>query len=158
MRLLPSRPDQPPRRLLALALSVTLVACSDPPPDPEALAKANEIPDRALFGATPCEQAGSAAPVAANTASTDTGLANQLQAVYSRSCQICHENPAAGAPLRGDHSAWAPRIAQGMPILLDHTINGYKQMPPLGLCMSCSETELEALIRYMAGNALKESN
>ena len=143
--------------LLGAAL---LGACGEPAPDPEALAKANAIPDRALFGASPCEEAAGSESAEAGAqpaaAGSSTGLATQLQAVYARSCQICHENPAAGAPLRGDHAAWAPRIAQGMPLLMEHTIHGYKQMPPLGLCMSCTEAELEALIRYMAGDALQE--
>lgn len=143
--------------LLGAAL---LSACGESAPDPDALAKANAIPDRALFGASPCEESDGA--TSSNTGAqpavtpSASGLATQLQAVYARSCQICHENPAAGAPLRGDHEAWAPRIAQGMPLLMEHTIHGYKQMPPLGLCMSCSEPELEALIRYMAGDALQE--
>lgn len=137
-----------------------LSACGEPAPDPEALAKANAIPDRALFGASPCEETEGETPADADaqtaTTASANGLATQLQAIYARSCQICHENPAAGAPLRGDHEAWAPRIAQGMPLLMEHTIHGYKQMPPLGLCMSCTEPELEALIRYMAGDALQE--
>ena len=149
-----------PRPACLLLATALLGACGEPAPDPDALTKANAIPDRALFGASPCEEAVASEPTetgsAPAAAQANTGLATQLQAVYARSCQICHENPAAGAPLRGDHEAWAPRIAQGMPLLMEHTIHGYKQMPPLGLCMSCTEPELEALIRYMAGDALQE--
>jgi cytochrome c5 len=42
-------------------------------------------------------------------------------------------------------------MAKGMDTLLDNTINGYKGMPPLGMCMDCGEEEFEALIRFMAG-------
>ncbi|MBE0763098.1 cytochrome c5 family protein, partial [Escherichia coli] len=48
---------------------------------------------------------------------------------------------ASGAPLTGDAAAWAPRLAQGIDTLLDHSINGYKGMPPMGMCMQCSEEQ-----------------
>ncbi|KFF33545.1 cytochrome C [Pseudomonas aeruginosa VRFPA01] len=51
--------------------------------------------------------------------------------------------PAAAA-------AWAPRLAQGMDTLLDHSINGYKGMPPMGMCMQCSEEQFRALIEFMS--------
>jgi cytochrome c5 len=38
-----------------------------------------------------------------------------------------------------------------MDLLVDHAIDGYKGMPPLGSCMDCTEAEFAALIRMMAG-------
>lgn len=84
---------------------------------------------------------------AANTAA----LAPELQAIYARSCATCHAVPATGAPQAGDAAAWAPRIAQGEDALLDHTINGFNAMPPLGACADCGEEQYRALIAYMAG-------
>ena len=75
----------------------------------------------------------------------------QLARIYGQTCKACHTVAASGAPLTGDRAAWQPRIAQGLPTLLEHTVNGYKGMPPLGACMDCSEQEFEALIRFMAG-------
>lgn len=75
----------------------------------------------------------------------------KLAQLYAQTCETCHTNAATGAPRTGDGAAWKPRIAQGMEVLIDHTINGYKGMPPLGSCMDCEEAEFEALIRYMAG-------
>lgn len=75
----------------------------------------------------------------------------KLARLYEQTCKACHTNPGTGAPQTGDRQAWVPRIAQGMPVLVDHTIQGFKGMPPLGSCMDCSEAEFEALIRYMAG-------
>lgn len=75
----------------------------------------------------------------------------KLARLYEQTCKTCHTNPGTGAPQTGDRQAWVPRIAQGMPVLVDHTINGFKGMPPLGSCMDCSEADFEALIRYMAG-------
>lgn len=83
----------------------------------------------------------------AAAAPTDPKLAK----LYEQTCKTCHTHPGTGAPQTGDRQAWVPRIAQGMPVMLDHTINGFKGMPPLGSCMDCTEAEFEALIRYMAG-------
>lgn len=86
-----------------------------------------------------------------NSSPTDSALAQ----IYDSSCKLCHANPAAGAPLTGDHKAWAPRIAQGTDSLLDHTINGYQGMPPMGLCMQCDEEQFVALIEFMSGAKLE---
>ncbi|WP_372780434.1 cytochrome c5 family protein [Litorivivens sp.] len=73
-----------------------------------------------------------------------------LKARYVQSCFSCHGTGAGGAPRTGT-SEWDSRMAKGMDTLLDNTINGYKGMPPLGMCMDCGEEEFEALIRFMAG-------
>ncbi|QZI73672.1 c-type cytochrome [Pseudomonas protegens] len=78
-----------------------------------------------------------------------------LAQVYASSCQLCHANPASGAPLAGDAKAWAPRLAQGADTLLDHSINGYQGMPPMGLCMQCSEAQFLALISFMSGHSFQ---
>lgn len=75
----------------------------------------------------------------------------KLARLYAQTCKACHATRAAGAPVAGDHTAWEPRVAQGMPTLLERTVKGYKGMPPLGACMDCTEKEFEALIRFMAG-------
>ena len=73
-----------------------------------------------------------------------------LAQLYGASCRQCHANPAAGAPLTGDTLAWAPRLEKGMDTLLDHSINGFQGMPPLGLCMQCTEQDFRALIAFMS--------
>jgi cytochrome c5 len=78
-------------------------------------------------------------------------LSPELKAIYARSCATCHAVPATGAPQAGDAAAWAPRIAQGEDVLLDHTINGFNAMPPMGACADCDEAQYRALIAYMAG-------
>ena len=139
-------------KLISGLLILALSACADPPPDPEALAKAAAIPDRARFGVTPCEQLDpqQTDDAGAAQASADGGLSPALRNSYQRSCAICHENPAAGAPLTGNRQHWAPRLEQGPATLLSHTVNGYQKMPPLGLCMECSEADFVALINYMS--------
>ncbi|MDR6917219.1 cytochrome c5 [Pseudomonas sp. 3296] len=80
----------------------------------------------------------------------------ELAQVYDNSCKLCHANPAAGAPLTGDSKAWEPRMRQGADTLLDHAINGYNGMPPMGLCMQCSQEQFLALISFMSGQHIPQ--
>lgn len=79
-----------------------------------------------------------------------------LAQIYVNSCQLCHANPAANAPLTGDRQAWEPRIRQGADTLLDHAINGYNGMPPMGQCVECSEEQFLQLIGFMADQPLPQ--
>jgi len=88
---------------------------------------------------------------AAALAPADPALAK----IYDSSCKLCHANPASGAPQAGDAKAWQPRVAQGADSLLDHSINGFKGMPPMGMCMQCSEDEFLALISFMSGQSVQ---
>ncbi|MFA5938409.1 MAG: c-type cytochrome [Sinimarinibacterium sp.] len=87
---------------------------------------------------------------AAVSAPAPTAADPAVQRLYDQTCKTCHSVPGTGAPLTGDAAAWAPRAAQGMDTLLEHAINGFKGMPPLGSCGDCSEDDFRALIRYMA--------
>ena len=78
--------------------------------------------------------------------------APEVVAIYNRSCRSCHAQGQARAPLTGDTLGWEPRLAQGMDVLLDHTINGYQGMPPMGMCFDCDEDDFVALIKYMSGS------
>ncbi|AUG41837.1 cytochrome C [Pseudomonas chlororaphis] len=113
------------RVALCLALGGLLVACGDQSAPPSAAA-VQQLPDDSV-----------------------------LARIYDSSCKLCHTNPASGAPLTGDVQAWRPRIAQGADTLLDHSINGYNGMPPMGLCMQCSEAQFLALIRFMSAQDLQ---
>lgn len=73
-----------------------------------------------------------------------------LAEIYEYSCYSCHANVDSGAPLTGDEAAWEPRLAKGMDVLLDSTINGFEGMPPLGMCMDCTEDQFIALIEFMS--------
>jgi cytochrome c5 len=65
----------------------------------------------------------------------------------------CHGTGAAGAPKTGDAAAWAPRIAAGMESMLANATNGLKAMPPKGLCMACSDAELQGAVEYMVSSS-----
>lgn len=92
---------------------------------------------------------GEDAPAQANAAQSVPADAALAQ-LYGASCKQCHANPAAGAPLTGDSAAWAPRLEKGMDTLLEHSINGFQGMPPLGMCMQCTEPDFRALIEFMS--------
>ncbi|WP_085582418.1 MULTISPECIES: cytochrome c5 family protein [unclassified Pseudomonas] len=96
------------------------------------------------------------APAAAGIASTATPADPALAQIYANSCQLCHANPAANAPLTGDRKAWEPRIRQGGDTLLDHAINGYNGMPPMGQCVECSEEQFLQLIGFMADQPIPQ--
>jgi len=70
---------------------------------------------------------------------------------WSRSCALCHVDGNAGAPRIGHAGDWQPRLAKGRELLLEHTIEGFNKMPPLGYCMACEEEDFRALIDFMAG-------
>lgn len=69
---------------------------------------------------------------------------------YAAACATCHAGGALGAPRKGDTAAWAPRLAQGMPVLVQHVRNGFRNMPAKGLCNDCDDADYEALIKFMS--------
>jgi cytochrome c5 len=73
--------------------------------------------------------------------------------VYAAACIACHGTGAAGAPKTGDQAAWAPRAAQGMDTLMQHTLNGFNAMPPKGTCADCSDEELRNAVLHLLKEA-----
>ena len=69
---------------------------------------------------------------------------------YAKTCALCHGSGAAGAPKAGDAEQWAPRLKQGIDTLISHAKNGFKAMPPKGMCFDCSDDDFRALITYMS--------
>ena len=70
--------------------------------------------------------------------------------IYNKFCFSCHAAGVAGAPMVGDVQAWAVRGAKGKNLMLQSTIEGMPPgMPPMGLCMACTDEDLAAAIEYM---------
>ncbi len=70
--------------------------------------------------------------------------------VYQYRCKSCHAKSTQGAPLPDDEMEWGLRVRKGMDVLINHVINGYKElMPARGGCGNCSDEELRAGIMYM---------
>ena len=76
------------------------------------------------------------APAAPQTASAGSG-----EALYKQTCFVCHATGVAGAPKFGDKAAWAPRLQQGVPALVQSAMKGKGAMPPKG-GTNASEQEL----------------
>ena len=88
------------------------------------------------------------------TAIAALGFAASVQAEapakYNAYCMACHGFGAAGAPITGNKEAWAPRVAQGMDVMVASAKAGKGAMPPMGLCADCSDDELKELITFMS--------
>lgn len=86
---------------------------------------------------------------AAISLSLSAHAAQDPEAVYARSCGVCHNGQLPIAPKRGDQAAWAPRLAKGMDALVLSVTNGLNAMPPRGLCMDCTAEDYQAVITLM---------
>ena len=73
--------------------------------------------------------------------------------VYNTVCAGYHGAGVLGAPKFGDKAAWAPRIAQGMPTLVNHALNGIRAMPARGGAASLSDDEVKAAVQYIVENS-----
>lgn len=73
--------------------------------------------------------------------------------VYNEACIACHGTGIGGAPAFGNAEAWAPRLEQGMDVLVEHAIDGYTgqtgYMPPKGGRLDLSDEEVAAAVEYM---------
>ncbi len=99
-----------------------------------------------LDGAPP--PAAPAAGVVAVAAKAKTG-----EEVYNGACVACHGAGIAGAPKTGDKALWAPRIAQGVNVLYEHAIKGFKGMPAKGGQVALSDDEVKAGVDYQVAKA-----
>ena len=86
---------------------------------------------------------------AALALSLSAHAAQDPEAVYARSCGVCHNGQIPTAPKRGDAAAWEPRLAKGMDALVLSVTNGLNAMPPRGLCMDCTAEDYQAVITLM---------
>jgi cytochrome c5 len=101
----------------------------------------------------------------AGTISADSGQAElqlaqlsdgfSAETSYMASCFACHSSGAAGAPKvgPGNAEAWAPRVEKGMDVLVTNAISGFNVMPPKGLCFTCTDDDLRAIVQYMVDSS-----
>ncbi len=82
-------------------------------------------------------------------ASTASSGPRSGEDIYKASCTTCHDAGVAGAPKFGDAGAWKPRIDKGAETLYANAINGINAMPAKGLCMDCSDEEVQASVDYI---------
>jgi cytochrome c5 len=76
------------------------------------------------------------------------------RAIWLETCEACHANDIAGAPLVGNKAAWAPRLAKGKDALYKSALGGLTgpkgtQMPPRGGNTKLTDDEVKAAVDYM---------
>ena len=71
------------------------------------------------------------------------------QADYDQGCAACHTAGLAGAPMLGNLAQWEERTSKGLELLTNNAYSGYNAMPAKGMCIDCSETEIERSVQYM---------
>jgi cytochrome c5 len=114
-----------------------------------AVASTDEIAERIKKVGEVCIEGTNCASASAATTVVATGGAS-VESNYNKSCATCHNAGVAGAPKLADAAAWAPRLEKGMETLYASSINGLPPaMPQKGMCFSCSDDDLRALVDYM---------
>lgn len=79
----------------------------------------------------------------------------QGKGVWEGTCMACHGgNKATGAPKITATKTWQPRIAQGLPTMIDHATQGfvgktYTEMPARGGNRDLSDAEIAAAVTFM---------
>jgi cytochrome c5 len=95
-----------------------------------------------LFVCSICSSVASAAPDLAAGKKT-----------FETSCVTCHKTGLMGAPKLGDKVDWAPRIKQGVPVLVSHAEKGFTgkkgTMPAKGGTATLKTAEITNAVAYM---------
>ncbi|OZG71160.1 cytochrome c5 family protein [Hahella sp. CCB-MM4] len=89
------------------------------------------------------------------------GAENELvsagKTVWEANCRVCHQQGLGGAPMIGNQKQWAPRIAQGVPVLIEHATQGYSGatgvMPPRGGNPDLPDEQLKLAVAYMVSQS-----
>ncbi len=115
-----------------------------------AYASTSDIAERIMPVGDVCIEGNDCASASAAPVTVAAAGGAGVESNYNKSCATCHNVGVAGAPKTGDVAAWAPRIEQGMDTLYASAINGMPPaMPAKGMCFSCSDDDLRALVDYM---------
>lgn len=120
--------------LLPLMLAAFLAACSKEEP----------------ASAPPAKQEATA-PATAAAPSGETRVAAG-EDTYKKTCALCHDTGAGGAPLL-THADWDARIAAGKDTLYKHALEGFTgdtgMMPPRGGNSALSDAAVKSAVDYM---------
>jgi cytochrome c5 len=78
----------------------------------------------------------------------------QGRGIWLGTCEACHANDVAGAPLVTDKSAWKPRLAKGKEVLYKSALGGLTgpkgtQMPPRGGNDKLTDEQVKLAVEYM---------
>ena len=143
--------------LIFLAMHIYTEHPAATAPDAEKQAVARVAPVGAVYAGDTGKAALLAAQDAAKKAAESQvayGGTTDGKTIFGNLCQTCHTNAATGAPVLTDKGAWAPRVAKGLPTLIDHAINGFqgpdgKVMPAKGGNPSLTNDQVKATVQWM---------
>ncbi|HTA64943.1 MAG TPA: c-type cytochrome [Xanthomonadaceae bacterium] len=127
-------------------------------PAKEAKIEARIAPVGSVYAGSTGQAAMAAAAEAAKLAAASQvayGGSLDGSVIFGQLCTGCHTSGANGAP-KLEKAAWAARVAEGVPTLVQHAINGYKgpdgnQMPPKGGNPALTDAQVEATVKWMVG-------
>ncbi len=119
-----------------------------------AIANTESIVDRIKKVGDVCVEGHECASETASASSTMASASSgggDVESNYNKSCATCHNAGVAGAPKYGEAGAWDDRLAEkGIEALYLSGINGIPPaMPAKGMCFSCSDDDIKALVDYM---------
>ena len=128
---------------------------------PQKLAEINEriAPVGAVYaGATGREAIVAAQAAAAEAAKGQVAYEGTTDGsvIYAKLCGACHTNAVGGAPAM-TKAEWAPRMAQGMDMLIAHAVEGYDgpaatPMPPRGGNPALTDEQVRVTVQWMVDN------
>ena len=75
------------------------------------------------------------------------------ESIVKATCAACHQAGVANAPKIGDAQQWAPRIKEGLKIMLATAIKGKGAMPPRGGDASLTDEEVTRAVVFMANQS-----
>jgi cytochrome c5 len=74
--------------------------------------------------------------------------------IYQNLCSACHNSGAGGAPML-TKDVWAPRVAQGVDMLVKHAVEGFQGaagiMPAKGGNPALTDEQVKATVEFMLG-------
>lgn len=106
-----------------------------------------EVKDTETAAAETKQDAPDTAPAAAAGANGEK--------TYRAACFTCHDTGIVESPKLGDKAAWEPRIAQGMDVLYEVSLNGKPGTPmlPKGGRPDLSDDDVKAAVDFMVEKA-----
>ncbi len=69
--------------------------------------------------------------------------------IYDVVCSACHATGSYGAPNLSVLSDWKGIENQPLELIYQRAIEGYRQMPPRGLCSTCTDRHVQQTVDYM---------
>lgn len=106
-----------------------------------------------IEGETPVEAVSETVSAVAEAVAPRSG-----EEVYNSICAACHSSKIPGIPQKGDVDAWSTRIAQGIDMLYQHSLEGFQgasgmMMPPRGGLPSLTDDEVKSAVDFMVSES-----